>query len=199
MEKTVEDKKAIILPKPKRKYRSRVRARSPSTILRAKKCRRRKANDRERNRMHSLNEALETLRCSLPPMPDESKLTKIETLRMAHNYILTLSEMLKMDGTELSEFAAACNFHPNPPDTPPFPYSEEFYEQSNSQTVSSGHSPPDIHSASVGFPSDHGSFYSHPSAAEHFSDIPTNSHCEQSLPFGLHKEDISGYVRYSLN
>lgn len=53
-----------------------------------------KANDRERNRMHMLNEALDKLRCVLPTFPEDTKLTKIETLRFAHNYIYALSETL---------------------------------------------------------------------------------------------------------
>lgn len=44
--------------------------------------------------MHNLNSALEVLREALPAIPDDAKLTKIETLRMAHNYILALSEIL---------------------------------------------------------------------------------------------------------
>lgn len=48
--------------KPKRKYaqgKSRIsRSQSPTQIVKIRKYRRIKANDRERNRMHSLNEAL---------------------------------------------------------------------------------------------------------------------------------------------
>ncbi|XP_018496093.1 neurogenin-1-like [Galendromus occidentalis] len=77
-----------------------------------KKCRRLRANDRERNRMHNLNDALDRLRTVLPvclpaadgnvspeqdrEAEDPLKLTKIETLRFAHNYIYALSETLKM-------------------------------------------------------------------------------------------------------
>lgn len=84
--------------RPKKRYatgRNRVsRARSPSQVQRLKKVRRLKANDRERNRMHMLNEALDKLRCVLPTFPEDTKLTKIETLRFAHNYIYALSETL---------------------------------------------------------------------------------------------------------
>ncbi|OQR73177.1 neurogenin-1-like [Tropilaelaps mercedesae] len=58
--------------------------------------RRLRANDRERNRMHNLNDALDRLRSVLPASTDESKLTKIETLRFAHNYIYALAETLAM-------------------------------------------------------------------------------------------------------
>lgn len=58
--------------------------------------RRMKANDRERHRMHELNSALDNLRNVLPTFPDDAKLTKIETLRFAHNYIWALSETLRI-------------------------------------------------------------------------------------------------------
>ncbi len=45
--------------------------------------------------MHMLNMALEKLRVVLPAFPDETKLTKIETLRFANNYIWALTESLK--------------------------------------------------------------------------------------------------------
>jgi len=69
--------------------------RDPTEVQRLKRIRRAKANDRERNRMHMLNVALEKLRVVLPAFPDETKLTKIETLRFANNYIWALSESLK--------------------------------------------------------------------------------------------------------
>lgn len=82
-------------PKPRRYSKSRVRCRSPTVVLKQRKTRRVKANDRERNRMHSLNDALETLRKVLPSFPDDTKLTKIETLRLANNYIWALAETVK--------------------------------------------------------------------------------------------------------
>ncbi|XP_045470752.1 basic helix-loop-helix neural transcription factor TAP [Harmonia axyridis] len=84
--------------RPRKRYatgRNRVsRARSPSQVQKLKRVRRLKANDRERNRMHMLNEALDKLRCVLPTFPEDTKLTKIETLRFAHNYIFALTETL---------------------------------------------------------------------------------------------------------
>uniref|UniRef100_T1IKM5 BHLH domain-containing protein n=1 Tax=Strigamia maritima TaxID=126957 RepID=T1IKM5_STRMM len=68
----------------------------PRALARGKRVRRVKANDRERNRMHMLNDALDRLRTVLPSSPEDTKLTKIETLRFAHNYIWTLSETLKI-------------------------------------------------------------------------------------------------------
>ncbi|XP_026186610.1 neurogenin-1 [Mastacembelus armatus] len=86
-------------PVPERqpeKKRRRGRARSEATVQVVKKNRRLKANDRERNRMHNLNDALDALRGVLPAFPDETKLTKIETLRFAHNYIWALSETIRI-------------------------------------------------------------------------------------------------------
>lgn len=82
--------------KPKKRYatgRNRIsRVKSPTQVMKIKRNRRLKANDRERNRMHMLNEALDRLRCVLPTFPEDTKLTKIETLRFAHNYIYALSQ-----------------------------------------------------------------------------------------------------------
>ncbi|XP_041364136.1 neurogenic differentiation factor 6-like [Gigantopelta aegis] len=64
-----------------------------------KVCRRRRANDREKNRMHGLNDALDDLRKMLPNTTSEAKLTKIDTLRTAYNYIWALSETLKLMGS----------------------------------------------------------------------------------------------------
>ncbi|XP_013867614.1 neurogenin-1 [Austrofundulus limnaeus] len=79
-----------------KKKRRRGRARSNASTQVVKKNRRLKANDRERNRMHNLNDALDALRGVLPAFPDETKLTKIETLRFAHNYIWALSETIRI-------------------------------------------------------------------------------------------------------
>lgn len=71
--------------------------------------RRAKANARERNRMHGLNDALDELRCHVPcgsrsahvpphsqhhHLHHQQKLSKIETLRLARNYIAALAEIL---------------------------------------------------------------------------------------------------------
>ncbi|KAI3351052.1 hypothetical protein L3Q82_005596 [Scortum barcoo] len=83
-------------PEQPQKKRRRGRARSEAAVQVVKKNRRVKANDRERNRMHNLNDALDALRGVLPAFPDETKLTKIETLRFAHNYIWALSETIRI-------------------------------------------------------------------------------------------------------
>ncbi|XP_062843951.1 neurogenic differentiation factor 6-B [Trichomycterus rosablanca] len=56
--------------------------------------RRQEANTRERSRMHGLNSALESLRKVVPCYSSAQKLSKIETLRLAKNYIRALSETL---------------------------------------------------------------------------------------------------------
>ncbi|KAM9142553.1 neurogenin-2 [Pangshura tecta] len=71
-------------------------ARTAESVQRLKKSRRLKANNRERNRMHNLNAALDALREVLPTFPEDAKLTKIETLRFAHNYIWALTETLRL-------------------------------------------------------------------------------------------------------
>lgn len=57
--------------------------------------RRIEANARERNRMHGLNNALDSLRKVVPCYSKTQKLSKIETLRLAKNYIWALSEILR--------------------------------------------------------------------------------------------------------
>ncbi|XP_071803259.1 uncharacterized protein [Asterias amurensis] len=59
------------------------------------KMRRVKANTRERNRMHGLNDALDRLRRVVPCYSKTQKLSKIETLRLAKNYITALADILK--------------------------------------------------------------------------------------------------------
>ncbi|XP_011385850.1 neurogenin-2, partial [Pteropus vampyrus] len=71
-------------------------AKTAETAQRIKRTRRLKANNRERNRMHNLNAALDALRDVLPTFPEDAKLTKIETLRFAHNYIWALTETLRL-------------------------------------------------------------------------------------------------------
>uniref|UniRef100_A0A7I4YDN8 BHLH domain-containing protein n=1 Tax=Haemonchus contortus TaxID=6289 RepID=A0A7I4YDN8_HAECO len=60
-----------------------------------RKQRRLKANGRERQRMHGLNDALDVLRQYIPITAQHQKLSKIETLRLARNYILALQRILQ--------------------------------------------------------------------------------------------------------
>ncbi|NWT30527.1 NDF4 factor, partial [Cardinalis cardinalis] len=63
------------------------------------RARRVKANARERTRMHGLNDALDNLRRVMPCYSKTQKLSKIETLRLARNYIWALSEVLESGQT----------------------------------------------------------------------------------------------------
>ncbi|KAJ7316466.1 hypothetical protein JRQ81_002628 [Phrynocephalus forsythii] len=87
----------------KKRRRGRAKVKSDAVLHTLKKTRRVKANDRERNRMHNLNAALDELRSVLPTFPDDTKLTKIETLRFAHNYIWALSETLRLADQRLQK------------------------------------------------------------------------------------------------
>ena len=52
------------------------------------------SNERERMRMHQLNDAFQALREICPHVKQDRKLSKIETLTLAHNYIISLSRMV---------------------------------------------------------------------------------------------------------
>lgn len=67
------------------------------------KLRRCKANARERNRMHGLNDALDKLRKVIPITSRTQKLSKIETLRLARNYIQALG-MMEDDQVDTGHF-----------------------------------------------------------------------------------------------
>lgn len=84
------------------------------------KVRRMKANARERNRMHGLNDALESLRKVVPCYSKTQKLSKIETLRLAKNYIWALSEILRSGkAPDLMSFVQALCKGQTLPDTGP--------------------------------------------------------------------------------
>ncbi|CAL8302154.1 unnamed protein product [Lota lota] len=66
--------------------------------------RRLESNERERQRMHKLNNAFQALRESIPHIKTEKKLSKIETLTLAKNYIKSLTTIiLGMTGACLPE------------------------------------------------------------------------------------------------
>jgi len=70
---------------------------------RKRKCRqhqaqqRQAANQRERNRMQSINEAFEGLRAHIPTLPYEKRLSKVDTLRVAIGYIGFLAELVEAE------------------------------------------------------------------------------------------------------
>ncbi|GFO41812.1 neurogenin-1 [Plakobranchus ocellatus] len=100
--------------KKKRIRKTRAKIKSPELIQKLKKNRRQRANDRERNRMHGLNEALEVLRTTLPNSTD-AKMTKIETLRYACNYISALAASVQLLG-QRGDKGMPCTELPNPDD-----------------------------------------------------------------------------------
>lgn len=68
---------------------------------RERNLRRLESNERERMRMHSLNDAFEQLREVIPHVKMERKLSKIETLTLAKNYIMALTNVIcEMRGDE---------------------------------------------------------------------------------------------------
>lgn len=74
-------------PKKSAKRRKGVSARE-------RNMRRIESNERERQRMHSLNDAFEGLRNVIPHINMERKLSKIETLTLAKNYIKALTNVI---------------------------------------------------------------------------------------------------------
>ncbi|KFQ21198.1 Class A basic helix-loop-helix protein 15, partial [Mesitornis unicolor] len=56
--------------------------------------RRLESNERERQRMHKLNNAFQALREVIPHVRAENKLSKIETLTLAKNYIKSLTSTI---------------------------------------------------------------------------------------------------------
>ncbi|KAM9411068.1 class A basic helix-loop-helix protein 15 [Salvelinus alpinus] len=56
--------------------------------------RRLESNERERQRMHKLNNAFQALREAIPHVKMDKKLSKIETLTLAENYIKSLTTII---------------------------------------------------------------------------------------------------------
>lgn len=81
-------------PKVPKKRGPKKKKMTKARLLRLR-LRRVKANTRERNRMHGLNDALDLLRKHVPCYSKTQKLSKIETLRLACNYIGALGNILK--------------------------------------------------------------------------------------------------------
>lgn len=61
---------------------------------RERNVRRLESNERERMRMHTLNDAFQGLRNTIPHVHAQRKLSKIETLTLAKNYILSLTDVV---------------------------------------------------------------------------------------------------------
>lgn len=61
------------------------------------------ANKKERRRTQSINTAFASLRGCIPNVPNDTKLSKIKTLRLATSYISYLMEVLSKDDPKLAE------------------------------------------------------------------------------------------------
>ncbi|XP_060076846.1 pancreas transcription factor 1 subunit alpha-like [Ylistrum balloti] len=73
--------------------RRRKRRRCPYQLVQQREA----ANQRERKRMQSINEAFEGLRTHIPTLPYEKRLSKVDTLRLAIGYIAFLSDLVQTD------------------------------------------------------------------------------------------------------
>lgn len=92
----VEDEQEIENVQMPKKRGPKKKRMTPARVAKLKQ-RRVKANARERSRMHGLNDALEELRAHVPCFARSSqKLSKIETLRLARNYIGALAGVLEV-------------------------------------------------------------------------------------------------------
>ncbi|KAF0025232.1 hypothetical protein F2P81_022113 [Scophthalmus maximus] len=86
----------------------RRRRRQRSTGNRERSVRRLESNERERQRMHKLNNAFQALREAIPHVKTDKKLSKIETLTLAKNYIKALTTIiLDMSGACLPDGGVA--------------------------------------------------------------------------------------------
>ena len=80
---------AVDEDQPKKPMKRRRRLLNP----RERNLRRAESNERERVRMHSLNDAFQELREVIPHVKAGRKLSKIETLKLAKNYIKALTNV----------------------------------------------------------------------------------------------------------
>uniref|UniRef100_A0A3Q3IFK5 BHLH domain-containing protein n=1 Tax=Monopterus albus TaxID=43700 RepID=A0A3Q3IFK5_MONAL len=81
----------------------------------ARQLQRNAANARERARMRVLSKAFSRLKTSLPWVPADTKLSKLDTLRLASSYISHLRQLLQDDRFENSfvhpvNLVRRCNF-----------------------------------------------------------------------------------------
>ncbi|XP_067887025.1 transcription factor 21 [Heterodontus francisci] len=85
----------------KRKRRGSVRKKQlPKLGKEGKQSQRNAANARERARMRVLSKAFSRLKTSLPWVPSDTKLSKLDTLRLAASYIAHLRQILANDKYE---------------------------------------------------------------------------------------------------
>ncbi|XP_042363787.1 class A basic helix-loop-helix protein 15 [Plectropomus leopardus] len=70
------------------------RRRQRGSSSKERSVRRLESNERERQRMHKLNNAFQALREAIPHVKTDKKLSKIETLTLAKNYIKALTTIV---------------------------------------------------------------------------------------------------------
>ncbi|CAN9508604.1 unnamed protein product [Ophioblennius macclurei] len=70
------------------------RRRQHGSSTKERSVRRLESNERERQRMHKLNNAFQALREAIPHVKTDKKLSKIETLTLAKNYIKALTTII---------------------------------------------------------------------------------------------------------
>ncbi|XP_043202699.1 transcription factor 21-like [Amphibalanus amphitrite] len=80
-----------------------------SSGLQEKPLQRNAANARERTRMRILSKAFTRLKTTLPWVPSDTKLSKLDTLRLASSYIKHLAALLESDPDSLGD-----NVYPHP-------------------------------------------------------------------------------------
>ncbi|XP_040032526.2 class A basic helix-loop-helix protein 15 [Gasterosteus aculeatus] len=78
----------------KRKRGGSRRRRQHGSGAKERSVRRLESNERERQRMHKLNNAFQALREAIPHVNTDKKLSKIETLTLAKNYIKALTTIV---------------------------------------------------------------------------------------------------------
>ena len=70
-----------------------------------------KTSDRERERVRGLSRAFSRLKTTLPWVPADTKLSKLDTLKLASYYIAYLVQLLKTDN-ETNDGETDGEFHP---------------------------------------------------------------------------------------
>jgi len=96
------------------------RKRNPTGVEATAQRQRKAANERERRRMNSINRGFDRLRARLPLMARlEKKLSKVDTLKYAINYISDLSRLLNEEPSSSSSSSSSCPNRPPRTPTPP--------------------------------------------------------------------------------
>ncbi|XP_035700217.1 transcription factor 21-like [Branchiostoma floridae] len=87
-------------PENRTRRRRRKRASWGEKEAKPKPEQRNAANARERSRMRTMSKAFVTLKTTLPWVPPDTKLSKLDTLRLAASYIAHLRQVLQQDKVE---------------------------------------------------------------------------------------------------